>query len=326
MNSLAQDLRYAVRALIRRPGFAALAVLTLAIGIGVNTVAFSAINALLLRPFTTAGADRAGWILLERPGNPHGSASLADFELLARATTGFSGIAAEGRLPVSLRTPAGAEQAWTMAVSANYLEIVGARAEMGRLFTKQDVEGSEIPVVVSHRFWTDKLEGSASVAGRTIGTQRPQLRHRRGAAGRLSRAGRTLCSGRLAASGASRCAEYFPLTPLGGLADTVWPPAGRSDPCAGQRRVEVRGPVASRRSQDGQAADDPLLPDERWSPGHSRNLAAGVGRDVDRRTDPADRLLQRRRPSDGASAPNVSARLASGRPSARAAPVSCANS
>ena len=168
MNSVSQDLRYAIRSLVRRPGFAALAVLTLAIGIGVNTVAFSAINALLLRPFHTAGADRVGWILLESPGNPHGNASLDDFELLSRAAAGFAGIAAEGRLPVSLRTPAGAEQAWTMAVSANYLDIVRARAEIGRLFTKQDVEGSEIPVVVSHRFWRDKLDGGASVAGRTI--------------------------------------------------------------------------------------------------------------------------------------------------------------
>ena len=62
MDALRLDLRYALRSLIRRPGFAALAILTLALGIGVNTVAFSAVNALLLRPFKVPDADRIGWI------------------------------------------------------------------------------------------------------------------------------------------------------------------------------------------------------------------------------------------------------------------------
>ena len=127
MDSLRQDLRYTFRALRHRPGFALLAILTLAIGIGVNTVAFAAVNALLLRPFKTEHADRIGWLLVERPGNPHGNVTLADYQALARSATSFSDISAEGRLPVSLHGASGAQQAWSMVVSANYLETVGAR-------------------------------------------------------------------------------------------------------------------------------------------------------------------------------------------------------
>ena len=72
MDSLARDLRYAFRNILRRPGFSLLAILTLALGIGVNTVAFSAVNALLFHPFVFKGVARLGWIMLATPGNPHG--------------------------------------------------------------------------------------------------------------------------------------------------------------------------------------------------------------------------------------------------------------
>ena len=165
MDSLRQDLRYTVRALLHRPGFALLAILTLAVGIGVNTVAFGAVNALLLRPFKVERADRIGWILVERPGNPHGNVTLADYQALARSATTFREISAEGRLPVSLHTASGAQQAWSMAVSANYLETVGARPTVGRVFTAADLGATDVPAVVSQRFWTEKLGETRSLAG-----------------------------------------------------------------------------------------------------------------------------------------------------------------
>ena len=164
MDSLWLDLRFACRSIVRRPGFAALAVVTLALGIGVNTVAFSAINALLLRPFKVADADRIGWITI---GSDE-SVSLAEYQELVRGTKAFSAIAAEGRLPVSLQGTNGARQGWSLLVSANYLETVGAIPETGRLFTARDVRGADLPAVVSHRFWTDTLGGGDSIAGRTV--------------------------------------------------------------------------------------------------------------------------------------------------------------
>ena len=164
MDSLRLDLRFALRSLLRRPGFAALAVLTLALGIGVNAVAFSAVNALLLRPFKVVDADRIGWITI----GGEDSVAVGEYQGLARATRTFSALAAEGRLPVSLQTPAGARQAWAMLVSGNYLGAVSGRVETGRLFDANDLGDSELPVVVSHRLWREHLGAEPSLAGRTI--------------------------------------------------------------------------------------------------------------------------------------------------------------
>ncbi|MEO5894418.1 MAG: ABC transporter permease [Vicinamibacterales bacterium] len=131
--------------------------------IGVNTVAFNAVNALILKPFKLDDADRVGWIR-----SAYGQATVDEFEALGRSTTTFDSIAAEGRLPVTLQTAAGARQAWSAAVSANYLNTVEARPEMGRVFTPVDLSESDLPVVVSHRFWQETLGSPSSVAGLTL--------------------------------------------------------------------------------------------------------------------------------------------------------------
>jgi predicted permease len=168
MDSLRLDLRYAVRALLGRPGFSAIAVLTLALGIGVNTVAFSAINALLLRPFRMADADRIGWIMVPGPGNPRGYVSSSDLEALERGAQSLDGIAAEARIPVSLRTSGGAEQRWALLVSSNYLRTLRATPALGRVFAEPDVAGSELPVVVSYRFWTERLGATRALGDQTV--------------------------------------------------------------------------------------------------------------------------------------------------------------
>jgi predicted permease len=169
MDSLLLDLRYALRSMRSRPGFTLLAVLTLAIGIGANTVAFSAFNALLLRPFDRPDVDRLGWLMMAEPGNPHGSTSLPDYEEFIRAARSFDAMVAEGRLPVSLRIDGNAaEQGWALAVSTNYLDVLGARPSVGRVFTASDLAHSELPAVVSHRFWNQRLGGGDSPAGRSI--------------------------------------------------------------------------------------------------------------------------------------------------------------
>src|SRR3990170_1589276 len=114
MDGFRLDLRYACRSLLKRPGFTALTTLTLALGLGVNAVAFSAINALLLRPFNVADGDRIGWIMMPGPGNGRGNVSPQELETIQRETGSFTGIYAEGRLPVSWRSDAGTEQVWAL--------------------------------------------------------------------------------------------------------------------------------------------------------------------------------------------------------------------
>ena len=168
MDSFWLDLRHAIRTLAGRPGFSVIAILTLALGIGVNTVAFSGINALLLRPFRIPDADRIGWIMATGPGNPHGEATLSELQALERAATSLEGIAAEARIPVSLQTGTGAEQAWALLVTSNYLRTLQVRPVHGRIFAEPDVTGSELPAVISYRFWQEVLGAPESLGGQTI--------------------------------------------------------------------------------------------------------------------------------------------------------------
>lgn len=168
MTSLLADIRYSTRTLLQRPGFTALAVVTLALGIGVTTVAFNAISALVLRPFSVPSADRLGWIMLISPGNPRGQATNDGFDTLVQLARSFDRVEAEARVPVGLRTASGSEQAWSLAVSSTYLETFSVPITQGRRFTPADLAGSDIPIVVSHRFWTEKLGAPTSLGGLTI--------------------------------------------------------------------------------------------------------------------------------------------------------------
>ena len=167
MDSLLADLRYAVRNIARRPGFSALAVLTLAAGIGVNAVAFTAVNALLFHPFVFKGVDRLGWIMLASPGNPYGQLSYAELTELKRNARVFDAVSGQGRLPLAMMVDGRAEQIWALMVSDDYFRALDTRAAAGRLLDPSDTSRPDLVAVVSHQFWRTRLNGG-SLAGRTI--------------------------------------------------------------------------------------------------------------------------------------------------------------
>jgi predicted permease len=166
MDAFWLDLKYAVRTLIARPGFTALAVLTLSIGIGVNAVAFNALNSLFFKPFRFAGSETLGWVLAG-PVTGTQQLSLPDYRYLASANRSFEGILAEGRMPLTMRDGGRTQQVWGLFVSANYLSLMRVQPEMGRIFTGTDATSADIVAVVSHRFWMDRL-GDGSLSGRTV--------------------------------------------------------------------------------------------------------------------------------------------------------------
>lgn len=168
MDGLRLDVRYAFRSLRKRPAFSALAILTLAFGIGVNTVAFNAVNALLLRPFRIPDADRVGWIMLTGPGNRGGYVTLTELDALERGAPSFEAIAAEARVPVSFTTGQGTVQGWSLLVSTNYLRAIGTVPALGRSFTEADMTGTELPVLVSHQYWKEHLGAPASLGGQRL--------------------------------------------------------------------------------------------------------------------------------------------------------------
>ncbi len=182
MDNLLSDLRFAVRSLLARPGFSALAVLTLAIGIGVNAVAFSALNALLFKPSRFPGAETLGWIMTRAPGNPYGLSSLPDYQDLARNVRAFESVAAEGRMPLSMLEGNRARQVWGLVVSGNYLSTLRATPAIGRIFTDADRTSTDVPAIVSARFWSE-LGGGTEHRGPHAHAQRANRLDRRRVAG-----------------------------------------------------------------------------------------------------------------------------------------------
>ncbi len=146
------DLQYALRSLSRRPAHAALVVFTLALGLGVNTVAFSSVNALVFRPFAVAGSDTYGWVFVGTTADPHASVSRTTFDAVRAAST-LDVAAAEGRLPLTAVSAAGPEQIWALAVSSDYFTIVPAPTVAGRVLSSRDVPSGAVPILMSERYW-----------------------------------------------------------------------------------------------------------------------------------------------------------------------------
>jgi predicted permease len=158
------DLRYALRSLRRRPTFAAGAIVALAIGMGVTTVGFSAVNAVLINGPMSQAVAGAGGILLDGTRN---SASFAEYEQV-RHVSSLSSISASALLPIAYQTPGGSESIWAAAVSRNYFLMLDAQPVAGRVFAPEtEAERSNLSALVSENFWRGRL-GGAPLAGLTI--------------------------------------------------------------------------------------------------------------------------------------------------------------
>ncbi|MDP2317808.1 MAG: ADOP family duplicated permease [Acidobacteriota bacterium] len=166
MANLLNDLRIALRQLPRRPVFTATAVLTLAIGMGVNTVAFTVVNALLFKGSATSGHPDVGRLATTPGGDDGGYGSLPDFQRFADATRRSLELAAEGRSSLAWRHDGSSDTAWVLFVSPNYFSMMDAPAIAGRLVVAR-ADGGAPAVVIGERFWRDKL-GAPSLAGLTI--------------------------------------------------------------------------------------------------------------------------------------------------------------
>jgi predicted permease len=161
LESMVRDVRYACRSLARRPGFAAVAVMTLAVGIGTMTVAFSAVNAFFLAG-PPIDVDGAGTIAVTDNTPETEGASFREFEALVRDVPALD-ITAQTIVTLSRRRGETAAIAWGLAVSDNYFDTLGVRAASGRTFGAVN----ELSAVVSDRFWRQELS-QASLTGLTV--------------------------------------------------------------------------------------------------------------------------------------------------------------
>ena len=166
MATLFNDLRLAFRQLSRRPAFTATAVLTLAIGMGVNTVAFTVVNALLFKGSAISGQPDVGRVLVTPGGDEGGYGSLPDYARFAEATRGSLDLAAEGRSSLAWRHDGSADTAWVLYISPNYFSMMDAPVIAGQRLVARASNGAPT-VVIGERFWREKL-GARSLAGLSI--------------------------------------------------------------------------------------------------------------------------------------------------------------
>ncbi|HEV2802106.1 MAG TPA: ABC transporter permease [Pyrinomonadaceae bacterium] len=173
MTGFRQDVTYGARMLLKRPGFTAVAVLTLALGIGANSAIFSVVNAVLLRPLPYEEAERLvriGGRDLRRAAEPPGTFSPPDFyDWRARSTNVFEGVAAIDGWSPSLTGTGEPERIQAAKVSANFFSLLRAAPAAGRTFlTEEERRGNHYVVVLSHGLWQRRFGGDPSIVGRQI--------------------------------------------------------------------------------------------------------------------------------------------------------------
>ncbi|HKQ89686.1 MAG TPA: ABC transporter permease, partial [Blastocatellia bacterium] len=171
MQSLWQDLRYGARMLMKKPGFALIAVITLALGIGANTAIFSVVNAVLLRPLPYEQPDRivALFDALPALGYPRVGLSEAEFVRLRQDNRSFAELAGWFWIPATLRGVSEPERVAAPLCTANFFRTLGVKVALGRDFnSEEELVGKNNVVVLSHAFWLRKFAGDQAVIGRTL--------------------------------------------------------------------------------------------------------------------------------------------------------------
>ncbi|HEV8581219.1 MAG TPA: ABC transporter permease [Thermoanaerobaculia bacterium] len=172
MERLLQDLRYALRTLLRSPGFSAVVILTLALGIGANTAIFSVINALLLRQLPVEKPDELAKIFMRIKGlEGYTNFNYPDYRDFRERSRVFSGLAGQAMVRVGVSQGAAeSELVWGEIVTGNYFDVLGVKAERGRTFLpEEDVTPNGHPVVVlSHSFWERSFGSDPNILGKSI--------------------------------------------------------------------------------------------------------------------------------------------------------------
>jgi len=172
MSTVWQDLRYGLRMLRRNPGFAGIAILTLALGIGATTAIFTVVNAVLLRPLPLPEPDRlvVVWEQNTTQGLARQPTSAPNFEDWRESTRGFEGLSAWTYLSYTWTGGTGPPEVLTgVSSTANFFSVLGVQPLLGRTFADgEDVSGGPRVVVLSHGVWQRLYGGDPSVIGRTI--------------------------------------------------------------------------------------------------------------------------------------------------------------
>jgi predicted permease len=171
-DALARDVRYAFRRMAKAPGFTAIAIGSLALGIGANTAIFSLVNAVLLSGLPVRAPQELVEIYTseEHDGYPYSVSSYPDLEDLRERTDLFSGVAGYEAFFSRLETEASTEPIWGEMVSWNIFSLLGIEPEVGRFFVVEEGQspGTHPVVVLGHNYWQKRFGGDPGVVGSGI--------------------------------------------------------------------------------------------------------------------------------------------------------------
>lgn len=178
MDTLLQDLRYGVRTLIKNPGFTAVAVLTLALGLGANTAIFSLTDQILLKTLPVQKPDELVVLRADGPktgrvssdGDSANSFSYPMYQELRDKSDVFAGLLARFPWTLSVAGDGQTERADGELVSGNYFEVLGVVPALGRVFSQDDdmVPNANPIIVLSHGYWMRRFGGSADILNKTL--------------------------------------------------------------------------------------------------------------------------------------------------------------
>ncbi|MCI0489614.1 MAG: ABC transporter permease [Blastocatellia bacterium] len=179
MQTLSQDLRYGARMLIKNPGFTSVAVLTLALGIGVNTAIFSLLNQVLLKTLPVEQPEQL--VILSSLGDKQGSVwsdtndgaesfSYPMYKDLRDRNEVFSGLLARFAVSLSIAFQGQTERAEGELISGNYFEVLGVKPALGRTLTQEDdtTPGAHTVAVLSHGFWSRRFGSDPNILNQTM--------------------------------------------------------------------------------------------------------------------------------------------------------------
>ncbi len=167
-ETMLQDIRFSLRLLRKSPGFAAVAILTLALAIGANAVVFAILNALVLRPLNVP--DAQSLYAIERGSDRAINHSYPDYLDLRDRNRSFKDLAAYNVASAALDTGNNASPVWLMEVTSNYFDALSIRPFLGRFFHRSDERGpnSAPYIVLTYSFWHTRFEDDRGVVGRTV--------------------------------------------------------------------------------------------------------------------------------------------------------------
>ncbi len=170
MDTLIQDLRYAVRGLLKSPGFTLVAVLTLALGIGANTAIFSVLYAVLLRPLPYTEPDRlVGFTQIYRGSQDERSVDFRQYRFLAENGRVFTSLAVSTNVGFNVFAGDAADRARGLRVSSDFFRVLGVSPLLGRDFSPdEDQLGGPNVAMLSWGYWQRRFGGDRSIVGRAV--------------------------------------------------------------------------------------------------------------------------------------------------------------